>query len=389
MNHVCLLVDINNDGLVDTWQGQIGATELAIPVNYTNLDDVVPMLETGNVVAMILFAREASQDVFNILELFKRNVGAISNFQAIVCDDPQPIFMTQVFEYGIENFFSTNGWVGQCSQFLNEIRDLLADNESPESKVIELNRSMLSGDQTKIIESEAQLKAMADYDFLAAYSQGTALQAVGRFNEAVDAFRKSQGLNKLFRPTVSGIGENLLVLGRTDEAIKIFKDMEKLNKRSVDRKASLASAYMEKGDVTTAKKYLLEAEALNPGHPRIAETKAQLLLSQGKIKEAFAQMDNLHDVGPFFAAKLNEMGIRLSQKGKGKSALALYKKAHRIVRVELKHKISLNAALACYRLKEFQMALKYLSRAEKEYGQPLEKAGKIRAAIKNQLAKAS
>jgi tetratricopeptide (TPR) repeat protein len=100
----------------------------------------------------------------------------------------------------------------------------------------------------------------------------------------------------------------------------------------------------------------------------LIETRAQICLGTGKIGEAFQLMDQMSEVGPFFAAKLNELGIRLSQAGKGKSALALYQKAHKIVRSELKYKISLNAALACRRLQEFDMALKYIIRCRKEYG---------------------
>ena len=66
---------------------------------------------------------------------------------------------------------------------------------------------------------------------------------------------------------------------------------------------------------------------------------------------------------------------------KGKSALALYQKAHKIVRAELKYKISLNAALACRRLKEWDMALKYVARCEREFGATFPKLAKIRQAI--------
>ena len=58
-----------------------------------------------------------------------------------------------------------------------------------------------------------------------------------------------------------------------------------------------------------------------------------------------------------------------------------------MVRKELRYKVSMNAALACYRLKDFKMALKYLVRTEKEYGRKLEKVDKIRKACKASLAK--
>ncbi|SMF54767.1 tetratricopeptide repeat protein [Pseudobacteriovorax antillogorgiicola] len=389
MNSVCLLVDLDETGLQDTWQDEVYKHDLFLEVNYCNREDVYPMLTSGNVVSMVVFAQEPDVEVFNILELFKKHVGGIPSFQAIVCDKPSPIYLTQVFEWGIEKFFTQESWAPLTASLTKEVESLADDGESPEAKIIQLNRSILSGDQTQIAESEELVNECAEYDFLAAYSKGTALQAVGRFNEAIDAFRTSQEMNNLFRPSISGIGENLLVLGKVDEAIEVFQELEKVNKRSVDRKANLASAYMEKGDFEKAKAYLKEAHRLNPKHPRIAETKAQFLITQGRIGEAFKLMDQLHDVGPFFAAKLNEMGIRLSQKGKGKSALALYKKAHKIVKAELRYKISLNAALACYRMEDFKLSMKYLLRCEKEYGKKFEKVDKIKLAIQKAMKKPS
>jgi tetratricopeptide (TPR) repeat protein len=103
-------------------------------------------------------------------------------------------------------------------------------------------------------------------------------------------------------------------------------------------------------------------------------------------------MDSLSDAGPMFAAKLNEVGVKLSQAGKAKSALVLYQKAHKIVRNELKYKLSMNAALACHRLGDYDLALKFLARCQKEYGSSFPKLEKIRGAVtsaKAQQAKVS
>lgn len=92
-------------------------------------------------------------------------------------------------------------------------------------------------------------------------------------------------------------------------------------------------------------------------------------------------LDELENVGPLFAAKLNDLGVQLSRAGKGNSALALYKKAHKIVRPNLRYKISLNASLACRRMKAYDLALKYAQRCKAEYGESFEKLDKIFAAI--------
>lgn len=381
MVHQCLIVDLKQQGLQQELHELKSEYADKLKISFASSDDALAMLQTGTFVGLVLITEQADNNSISILENFKNNGGVIPHFQAIVCSEPSPIFMTQVFEYGLEYFISEKHFKTQAESFLSRIIELLDDPESTESKCIALARAVTDGDSALIKQRCEALGDLASYDFLAAHTSGVALQATGKYSEAITAFESAKKLNKMFRPAVSGVGENLLVLGKTDEALQIFESLEKLNKRSVDRKVNLAMVYIEKKDLTSAQRYLLEAEALEPGNDRIDELKTQLLLAQGKLKEAFGMMDKLHDVGPFFAAKLNEMGIKLSQAGKGKSALALYQKAHKIVKKELKYKISLNAALACYRMADYSRSLKYLQRSEQEHGETLEKAQKIKKAI--------
>jgi tetratricopeptide (TPR) repeat protein len=387
MDRVCLLVDIDLQGLDQTWADQAEGHSYPLTLSYVTMDEVRPMFETGSVGAMIIFAEKSHADVMSCLELFKKYVGPLAEFQAIVSSDPDPEFMSEVFEYGIEKFILPENWAQEVETLCEHVAARLSDRDGIESKAIKLNHSIVYGDQSQINQSQTDLGDAHSWDYVAAYVKANALQAVGKFNEAAEAFRSSQNMNKMFRQASSGLGESLLVLGKVDEAIEILERLEKQNPRHVERKAHLATAYMEKGDKAKVEALLAEAEAIDPNHPRLLEARAEILLVEGKVGEAFKMMDSLHDVGPFFAAKLNEMGIKLSQQGKGKSAMALYKKAHKIVRHELQYKISLNAALACYRMGEYQIALQYLSRTEKEFGGRYEKVDKIRGAIKKILNK--
>jgi tetratricopeptide (TPR) repeat protein len=387
MDRVCLLVDIDLKGLDQTWAEQAEGLVFPLTLSYVTKDEVRPMFETGSVTAMVIFAEASHPDVMTCLELFKKYVGPFAEFQAIVSSDPDPEYMSEVFEYGIERFFLPENWAPETQALCEHVVSRVRDRTSIESRTMQLNHSIVYGDQAQINQSQEALGDAQSWDYVAAYVKANALQAVGKFNEAAEAFRSSQTMNRMFRQASNGLGESLLVLGRVDEAIEILERLEKQNPRHVERKAHLATAYMEKGDKVKADSLLAEAEAISPDHPRLLEARAEILLVEGKVGEAFKMMDNLHDVGPFFAAKLNEMGIKLSQQGKGKSAMALYKKAHKIVRHELQYKISLNAALACYRMGEYQIALQYLARTEKEFGGRYEKVDKIRGAISKVLNK--
>jgi tetratricopeptide (TPR) repeat protein len=389
MDRVCLLVDIDLSGLDQTWTEQAEGHAFPLKLSYVTMDEVRPMFETGAVGSMVIFAEKSHPDVMTCLELFKKFVGPLAEFQAIVASDPDPEYMSEVFEYGIEKYFLPENWAPETQALCEHVVTRLSDRDGIESKAIKLNHSIIYGDQSQINQSQDALGDAHSWDYVAAYVKANALQAVGKFNEAAEAFRSSQNMNKMFRQASNGLGESLLVLGKVDEAIEILERLERQNPRHVERKAQLATAYMEKGDKAKAEALLAEAETISPEHPRLLEARAEILLVEGKVGEAFKMMDDLHDVGPFFAAKLNEMGIKLSQQGKGKSAMALYKKAHKIVRHELQYKISLNAALACYRMGEYQIALQYLARTEKEFGGRYEKVDKIRAAIKKVLNKAA
>ena len=381
MDRVCLVVDVDGSNLSSEWNASVDSQKFDIKPSLVSPDEVLPMMETGSVVMMVLVDSKGSKKSFELLDLFREKIGAIPHFQAIVCDEPSPFFITDAYEFGIETFFSRDRWVDDIVEFIERVNEHLNDADSFEEKTLRLNRLIASGDQMGIIEAERQFEEGSDYDYIAAFSKGNALQAVGRYSEASEAFKSSQKLNKYFRPASSLLGESLLITGKTDEAISVFEKLEKSNPRNVERKASLVSAYLEKGEVDKAMEFVKEAQDLDPDHCKVAEAQAQVFLAQGKINDAFKLMDKLHEVGPFFAAKLNEMGIKLSQLGKGKSSLALYAKAHKVVRAELRYKVSLNAALACYRLQDFQKALKYLERSEHEYGGYYEKIEKIRKAV--------
>lgn len=381
MEWTCLVVDLGGSNLSSTWNET--NREFALNVNVVDAAEALAMLDTGLVVAMVIHnpALEQRGTLLKLCDTYRRKVGPLPQFQAIVSQgDPDPQLLNDVFEFGIENFFGLQAWQDELVALCKSVAETIGDTNSSEHRVIQLSRSMAKGDKGGVAEAERALTEASRYDYLAAYSKGHALQAIGKFEEAAEAFRASGQMNKLFRPADTGLGENLLVLGKTDEAIALFEKLDRMNGVNVDRKASLAVAYLEKGDIAKAQAYWKEAARLEPSHPRVAEAKAQMLLVSGKINEAFDMMNNLQDVGPFFATKLNEMGIKLSQAGKGKSAIALYQRAHKIVRKELRCKISLNAALACYRMREFENALKYLARCEQEYGRKLEKVDKIRAA---------
>jgi tetratricopeptide (TPR) repeat protein len=364
-----------------------GDLKFGLPVQYASPSEAELLIEAGNVASLVFFMSQTSQapQIAPIIEVYRKKIGSISNFIAIACTNPEPDLLAALFEHSIENIFALEEWPTEVCRFVDDIATTLADKQSLESKVINLYQSLEKGDQSGITAATKNVEEYVPLNHLAAFAKGDALQSIGNFNEAIESYKKSTSLNTLFRPAVSKLGETFLVIGKIDEAIEVLEKLEKSNPNDVERKAILAAAYSEKGDFATAERLLNDARKLGAENSKVYEAEAHLLLAQGKANDAFKLLSKLSEVGPFFATKLNEMGIKLSQANKGKSALALYQKAHKIVKKELRYKVSLNAALACYRMSDFAQALTYIDRCELEYGAKLEKAAKIRAACKANL----
>ncbi|MCX6126182.1 MAG: tetratricopeptide repeat protein [Proteobacteria bacterium] len=377
-----LLVDLKQSGLADTYEKQLSTAE--VPFELLCASDVLIALgyiTSETIAPLIIFSDDMSTGVSDLLRAYQTAFGPMNEFQAVVCSDPSPLYMAALFEFGVEQFIAAETWDVEVPALCRTIHEKLGNAESAECKTMLLAAAVRSGNTEQISEAKESMGDLASYDFRAAFAQGKASEASGNYDEALDSYRSAGGMNKMFRPTNTSLGEACLITGRVDEAIAIFEKLDRSNPNDVDRKSSLASAFVEKGDFESAHKYAAQAEALSPGSSRVAEIKAQVLLGQGKLGDAIGLLDQMSNVGPFFAAKLNDLGIKLSQAGKGKSALALYQKAHKVVRDDLKYKISLNAALASRRLQEFDLALKYVARCAKEYGSLFPKLAKIRETL--------
>lgn len=382
MERKCLLVDFGGGTLADTWHGRIEHHNYETSVVYTNsVEEAKVMLNSGIVLSMVIFADEFTNKVDKLLKSFRTNVGSIAEFQAVVSDDPHPKFLASLFEFAIENIYRWDDWPMKSAALSRHAISIMGNSDSALSKTVALTSSIRSGDQEAIKNAKEELGDLAEFDYRAAYASGKASEATGDYEGAILNYGNAGKMNTLFKGAAVSQSETMLLTGDTDGALEILEKLEAQNPYDANRKAIMATAYIEKGDIAKAAKYIKDAGSSAAKNSKILEARAQILLSTGRVADAFKLMEQMSEVGPFFAAKLNELGIKLSKAGKSKSALAVYQKAHKVVKPELRHKISMNAALACRRLKAFDMSLKYMARAEKEYGGKFDKLLKLRKAV--------
>lgn len=378
----CLLVDFRKAGFKDTWQEQSDQHNFATTVAYANsAKEAESLLGAGEILTIVIFAQEYIPEINKVLAAFQKNVGCINEFQAIVCNDPHPKLLAAVFEFGVEQFCRENEWTTMAASMSRKAVASISDPDSALAKIVGLVRSIRRGKHESIIMAQDALGNLKEFDFRAAFTNGIAAEALGDYRSAIQNFKLAHSLNSKFNSAASCEAEILLLMGQNDKALALLKKIEAQNPPNINRMAALATAYSENGKVGKAAEYVKKASSAEPKNSKVLEAEAQILITAGKIDEAFKLIDQMSDVGPYFAQKLNELGIRLSKAGKAGSALEVYKKAHNVVREDLKHKITLNAALAYRRLKSYDMALKYLQRAELECGDSLDRLNKIRQTI--------
>jgi tetratricopeptide (TPR) repeat protein len=392
MEHSILLVDLVGEARFKNLTSILASADLdANIVCCESSSDISSGIDSIEVAGLIISINEYSEELDLILRDFQTRVGALPEFIMIICDEPSPRFLVSLFEFGIEAIKSYKRAEEETVGWVKGLSEALENEESPSNSALKLSRGIKQKNSQMIIEAGKEVAAMVEYDYKAAYISGKAQEMQGDFAGAEESYRAASSMNRMFRPSNSSLGETLLINGKTEEAIAIFEKLEKSNPRDMGRKMNLVTAYVESGDIEKANDIMQNAESLQADHPKLIEAKAHLLLSQGKIGEAFGIMDGLQDAGPMFAARLNDLGIKLSKSGKVKNALALYNKAHRIVREDIKYKISLNAGLACRRAGAYGKALQYLKRCEIEHGGVFPKLQKIMVATqaahkKKQLA---
>lgn len=387
MGRRCLVVDLCRKYLVDNWQVKLKDHQLPLELEECKPNEAVERIEKGGIVALVVFVKETSRLLNDIFSTYQKRIGPLNEFQMIVTEDSTPELMVEVFEFGIEKICVANNWPAELAAFCRHVSEILEEPDCPEAKVIEAYSAIYSDDADAIAKVKNDLDKCSTYSFAAAYAKGKVLETEGNTEEAANSFKKSKSLNDFYRPSVESLGKTFVKMGKVDEAIKIFSELEITNPNNANKKLNLANAYIEKGDHEKAKQYLQMVSKIEPDNPKINETRTSLSIKEGNIEAALELMSGMSNVGAEFASELNIRAIELAKVGRGKDALALYAKAHDIVKPELKYKISLNAALACHRMGNFHKALQYADKVEQEYGASYPKLEKIKSAIKAAILK--
>lgn len=381
-----LIVNLREDcnpGMFEDKISKLGL-ESNIKIAYTP-EECSDLVKKFHFHSLICFPENFERSFENTIKFYQDFQNCLPDFQFIVCSNPSPMDIMKAYEFGLEQFIAEDQWQNILDGTLNDITQTLSISDSLESLVLNLYVELKNSDnKSKFPIPQKQLEN-AQNDFIMAFNCGRIYEGKGSYLEAIDMYRLSLELNHMFRPAANYLGELLLGVGRVDEAVSVLEKLDRTHKNYLIRTMTLANAYCEKGDIKKAKECIRVAEEKNALKSKVLESKVHVLLATNRIGEAVKILDQLNEVGPHLASKLNEIGVKLSKAGKCESALVLYKKAHRVVKDELKYKISLNAALACHRNNQNELALKFAKRCKEEFGSSFPKLEKIEYAARMAL----
>ncbi|MDD9950080.1 MAG: tetratricopeptide repeat protein [Zetaproteobacteria bacterium] len=386
MNRACLCIHLSAE------DGHLAELSFDVPslqgkTHVTNSKErALAYIEDEQLVALIIFAHTWTPEIDSILNHFQQRITFDPENIFVVSIEEDPTVMKGCFEYGIDQLFSQENWKESIPSILEN--ELIAHLEADplQEKIHSVGNALHSADQALLTSLSEDLKEAAKYNYVAALARGKCLEATGSYEDAEDSFKSGEKLNRTFVPAVQGLCETLILLGKADEAIPRLEKLEKMNKNSFNRKVLLAQAHIKTGDLQTAKSYLDQAASIAPNDPKLKEAEVAYLIGENQIGAAMKVLDETNNIGHFLASRLNEIGVKFSQSGKSDKALTVYKKAHRAVRKELKHKISLNAGIACYRAKQYENAMKYLKRSKAEYGSAYPKLLRVANSVKKAQA---
>ena len=388
MNDVCLIINLSESIPQLTIKESAEDLPFALSNRWvSSLTEAKDIAKSNTICAQCIFCDDYSDQLEEFLVWFRDHVGCIPSLQLIICDKPSIDLIINIFEFGLSHIESFVHWKESLHTLHQYGKSVITNNDSVEAKCLRIIQSILCSKHGDMEALELHLEEEANFHYLAAYFCAIALESEGKFDKSLAYFKKSEKLNPLFIPAQMGYCAALLLVGRVKESLSYLKQVDAKNPNNPMRKLIIANAFCELGDIDNATKYIKDAKEMGASHQRYIESQVHLLIAKGKVGEALKLFDGLGEVGPHLASKLNDIGVSLSQAGKGKSALILYKKAHRIVRNDLKYKVSLNAALACHRIKDFEKALKYLRRCELEFGSSFEKLEKIKKVVHTALSR--
>jgi predicted O-linked N-acetylglucosamine transferase (SPINDLY family) len=170
---------------------------------------------------------------------------------------------------------------------------------------------------------------------------GVALQRGGRPHEAAEAYRAALLLEADDAPTLNNLGTALREMGEVDEALHVLERACTLDPRTAAYTVNLGIALNQRRDFAAAAAALSAVLAREPQNPDAAFNLGNALRGLGRTSEAAACFRLAADSRPAYADALNNLGNAHKELGDFAAALSAFEEA---LRVRPDHVVAMNNA---------------------------------------------
>jgi len=205
--------------------------------------------------------------------------------------------------------------------------------------------------------------AVTQGNYIAHNNLGQALASEGRFDEAIEHYKKALETDPDPGLAHSNLGAALAELGRFEEAMQSFEHSVRSDPECIEGHVNLGRGLSMQGRFDEATEHLSEALRLDPEHPGAHLEMGNLLGRQGKLDEAADHFAEVIRIKPESAEAHSNLGYVLRRQGKLDEAMSHLQEA-----VALKPKLGAahyNLALVLYSRGDYSGAWKEIQLARK------------------------
>jgi tetratricopeptide (TPR) repeat protein/SAM-dependent methyltransferase len=159
------------------------------------------------------------------------------------------------------------------------------------------------------------------------FREGAALQAAGKLDAAIAAFREALALDPDLPATHYNLGAALQTAGRLEEAAGCYRKTLALKPDHARAHANLGTVLHDQGRIAEAIASYRQALALKPKSPGILYNLGNALRTQGDLAGAVASYDEAVAQQPGFVSAHNNLGTALQEAGRLDDAISTFRRA--------------------------------------------------------------
>jgi len=165
------------------------------------------------------------------------------------------------------------------------------------------------------------------HSFDAHLALGAALQRGGQLEHAAAAYREALAIRPDDPGALGNLGTVLRERGDLGGAIRLLEAAERIEPGAASHAVNLGIAYCEQGDYSKADAILGAVRAREPSNAEAAFNRGNALRGLGRTREALAEYRHAAEVLPGYAEALNNLGNSHKELGEFGAAMAAYQAA--------------------------------------------------------------